>query len=216
VSFKIAKKELIYAQLALVVAIVLQVAVLLMNSSLPLGPQYLLIGTELGMAVLLLASFNIHRPSSLQIQRFTAGAVLGFISFANIGTLLFVLHSLIVDHAVVSGAELLTSAIAIFLTNIIVYALWYWEIDSPGLTSKRWSKNDKDFQFTQQDMKSEFPGWKPEFIDYLYLSVTNAINFASADTRPLTRAAKLLMASQALVSVFTLALVLARAVSILG
>lgn len=215
-SFKITKKELIHAQLALIVAILLQVFVLLMNSSLPLGPQYLLIATELGMAVLLLASLSVHKPSSLQFHRRTAGGVLAFISFTNIGTLLFVLYSLIIDHAVVTGAELLTSAIAIFLTNIVVYALWYWEIDSPGLTSQRWSKNDKDFQFTQQNMKNEFPGWKPEFVDYLYLSVTNAINFAPADTKPVTRNAKLLMASQALVSVFTLALVLARSVSILG
>jgi uncharacterized membrane protein len=215
VSFKITKRELIHAQLALVAAIVLQIVVLLVNSSLTLGPQYLLIATELGMAVLLLASLNVHKPSNLKFHHLTAGAVLAFISFANIGTLLFVLYSLIVDHAIVSGVELLTSAIAIFLTNIIVYALWYWEIDSPGLTSKRWSKHDKDFQFTQQDMKNEFPSWKPEFVDYLYLSVTNAINFAPADAKPLTRSAKLLMASQALVSVFTLALVLARSVSIL-
>jgi uncharacterized membrane protein len=94
--------------------------------------------------------------------------------------------------------------------------LWYWEIDSPGLSGKRWSKHDKDFQFTQQDMKSEFPNWSPEFGDYLYLSVTNALNFAPADTRPITRQAKYLMAGQAVVSVFTLALVIARSVSILG
>lgn len=215
-ALQITKKELIHAQLALVTAIILQVIVLWVTNSLSLGPQYLLIATELGMAVLLLSSLNVHNPSSKNLQKMTAGSLLGFISFANIGTLLFVLYALIIDHAVVSGAELLASAIAIFLTNIIVYALWYWEIDSPGLTSKRWSKHDKDFQFTQQDMKDEFPRWRPEFIDYLYLSITNAVNFAPADTKPLTRAAKLLMASQALVSVFTIALVIARSVSILG
>jgi uncharacterized membrane protein len=102
------------------------------------------------------------------------------------------------------------------MTNIIVFAMWYWEIDSPGLTRTKWSVHDKDFQFTQQNMKKEFPNWQPEFIDYLYLSTTNAINFAPADTKPLTRSAKLLMGSQALISVFTLALVIARSVSILG
>ena len=112
--------------------------------------------------------------------------------------------------------QLLSAALAIFVTNIIVYALWYWEIDSPGLTRKRWSKFDKDFQFTQQDLPNEFPDWQPEFLDYLYLAITNAINFAPADTRPITRQAKMLMASQAIVSVFTLALVIARSVSILS
>ncbi len=138
------------------------------------------------------------------------------ISLANITSLALVLQSLVTGRGEFSGVHLLASAIAIFLTNIIVYALWYWEIDSPGLTSKRWSTSDKDFQFTQQDMVAEFPKWRPEFVDYLYLSVTNAINFAPADARPLTRSAKMLMASQALVSVFTLALVIARSVSILG
>jgi uncharacterized membrane protein len=97
-----------------------------------------------------------------------------------------------------------------------VYALWYWEIDSPGLTRTLWSKYDKDFQFTQQDLEQEFPRWHPQFLDYLYLSITNAVNFAPADARPLTRQAKMLMASQSLISVFTLALVIARSVSILG
>jgi uncharacterized membrane protein len=97
-----------------------------------------------------------------------------------------------------------------------VFGLWYWEIDSPGLTRKHWSVHDKDFQFIQQDKPREFPGWQPTFADYLYLSLTNAINFAAADTRPLSHSAKLLMGTQALVSVFTLAVVIARSVSILG
>lgn len=97
-----------------------------------------------------------------------------------------------------------------------MFALWYWEIDSPGLSGRKWSKHDQDFQFTQQDPGNTFPSWQPTFIDYLYLSLTNAINFAPADARPLTPQAKALMGTQALVSVFTLALVVARSVSILG
>lgn len=215
-SNNIAKHELLQAQFALAGAIFLQVVVLLVNQALDLGPQYLIIATEIGLAILLAASLGTHRKNSRQVRNLTAGALLGFISFANIISLGYVLYALIIGHADVSGLELLVSAIAIFLTNIIVYALWYWEIDSPGLTTKRWSKHDKDFQFTQQDMPKEFPTWRPQFIDYLYLSIINAVNFAPADTRPLTRSAKLLMASQSLVSVFTLALVIARSVSILG
>ena len=215
-ALKISRKELTHAQLALVTAIILQVVVLLVNKNLTLGPQYFIIGTEIGMAVLLFASLNVYSPDSKSLQRITAGGLLGFISFANISSLMLVLYSLIIGHAEVSGGELLASAIAIFATNIIVYGLWYWEIDSPGLTSTQWTKNDKDFQFTQQNMKSEFPGWRPQFVDYLYLSVTNAVNFAPADAKPLSHTAKLLMASQAMVSVFTLALVIARSVSILG
>jgi hypothetical protein len=108
------------------------------------------------------------------------------------------------------------AAIAIFITNIIVFALWYWEIDSPGLSGSKWSKNNQDFLFTQQDLGKDFANWQPSFIDYLYLSVTNAINFAPADSRPITHQAKVLMGTQALVSVFTLALILARSIGVLG
>ena len=101
-------------------------------------------------------------------------------------------------------------------TNDIVFALWYWEIDSPALTRSKWSRSDQDFLFPQQENKDKFEGWRPQFLDYLYLSVTNAINFAPAEAKPLTHGAKMLMATQALVSVFTLALVIARSVNILG
>lgn len=142
--------------------------------------------------------------------------LIGIITAANIGSLALVLNELIRSDRIITGYELLASAIAIFLTNIIVFGLWYWEIDSPGLTGKSWTKNDKDFQFTQQDLAREFPEWQPIFLDYLYLSVTNAINFAPADAKPLTLQAKGLMGMQALVSVFTLALLIARSINILG
>jgi len=215
-KYTISRKEHIHAQIALIGAIGLQIFVLLFNQTLSFGPQYLIIATELGVVILLAATVNAHRADKNNMRNTAAGVLLGLISLANIISLISVLKSLIVGHASIDAAHLLASAIAIFLTNIIVYALWYWEIDSPGLTNSRWSKSDKDFQFTQQDMPNEFSNWRPEFIDYLYLSLTNAVNFAPADTKPLTRAAKLLMASQALVSVFTLALVIARSVSILG
>jgi uncharacterized membrane protein len=212
----IAKRELVHAQIALFVAFALQIVVWKINDELLLGPQYLLIHTEIILALVI--GFTINKPRSRKRDANHAFALilLGLISLGNVISLLLVLHSLVVSHIAITGPELLMSAIAIFITNIIVFALWYWEIDSPGLSRKRWSKNDKDFQFTQQDMKHDFPNWHSEFIDYLYLSVTNAINFAPADARPLTHTAKLLMGSQALISVFTLALVIARSVSILG
>lgn len=213
---RITKSELIQAQVALLVAIVLQVIAWRISEEFLPGSQYLLVLTEIILVVLLGFTANMHKSGPRSIHHAIALVLLGLISVGNISALIFVLHSLIVGHAIIAGAQLLAAAIAIFITNIIVYALWYWEIDSPGLTRVRWSKYDKDFQFIQQDMKHEFQNWRPEFIDYLYLSVTNAINFAPADTKPLTRPAKMLMASQALVSVFTLALVIARSVSILG
>lgn len=216
IHHRISKTELLQAQLALIVAIGLQILTRHLGVNLLPGSQYMIILTEIVLAVLLAFTINTEGTRSKSLHHFFATALLALISIANISGLMFVLRSLIVGHVVLGGEQLLASAIAIFMTNITVYALWYWEIDSPGLTRTRWSKHDKDFQFTQQDKPSEFPKWQPQFGDYMYLSVTNAINFAPADSRPLTLQGKMLMASQALVSVFTLALVLARSVSILG
>ncbi len=215
-NYRIPRVELAQAQLALFAAIGLQIAARYLGNDFVPGSQYFIILAEILLVVVLGFTTNMRLARSRGVHGALAIILLALISFTNISGLAFVLHSLIVGHGSIDGTQLLAVAIAIFLTNIIVYALWYWEIDSPGLTRKTWSKNDKDFQFTQQDMSQEFPQWRPQFGDYLYLSVTNAVNFAPADTRPITRQAKTLMASQALVSVFTLALVIARSVSILG
>lgn len=212
----IGKRELIHAQIALFVAIALQVLVWKINDQLLIGPQYIIIPTEIALAILIGFTANIQSVRKRIVHHTFTSGLLALISIANITSLILVLNSLIVTHATFSGTELLASAIAIFMTNIIVYALWYWEIDSPGLSGKRWSRQDKDFQFVQQDMRKDFPAWQPTFFDYMYVSLTNAINFAPSDARPLTHAAKLLMGSQALVSIFTLALVIARSVNILG
>jgi hypothetical protein len=213
---KITRRELLQAQIALFLAIGLQIITREIGSDVLPGSQFLIILTELALALMIGLTVNKHKAHSWGLYHFVSVVLLGLISVANISGLIYVLHSLIVNHATLSGEELLAAGIAIFITNIIVYALWYWEIDSPGLTRTLWSKFDKDFQFTQQDLKHEFPDWQAQFGDYLYLSISNAINFAPADVRPLTLQAKALMASQSMVSVFTLALLIARSVSILG
>lgn len=212
----ITRQDLWLAEGALCVAIALQIAVGAIGPGLTYGPQYLIIATEIALAIIISFSAGKRHLDSNLLHRPLSYLLLGLISAANISSFVLVARLLITTSAHLSGEELLVSAVAIFLTNIIVFSLWYWEIDSPGLSGKKWSKHDKDFQFTQQDLEKDFPNWRPTLADYLYLSVTNAINFAPADTRPLTTGAKALMGVQALVSVFTLALVLARSVSVLG
>ncbi len=211
----LAKKEIFHAQVVILVAIGLQMLVWRINEDL-FGPQYMIVLIEVFLALTIGFTASSERLRSNGVHHVLSVGLLGLVSIANIGALIVVLQSLVVGHLILTGLQLLVAALAIFATNIIVFALWYWEIDSPGLTKRHWSKHDKDFQFTQQDRGAEFEDWQPEFLDYLYLAVTNAINFAPADTRPLTHQAKFLMGLQALVSVFTLALVIARSVSIIG
>jgi uncharacterized membrane protein len=208
--------ELVQAQIALLVAIGLQVLARRLGTDVVPGTHSFIIATELVLAVLIALTVNFRPDKGKGMYHVFAVLMLGIISVANASGLVYVLHSLITQHGTLNGTSLLASSLAIFITNIIVFGLWYWEIDSPGLTRTRWSRHDKDFQFTQQNLRLEFPNWQPEFADYLFMSITNAVNFAPADTKPLTKQAKVLMALQALVSVFTLALLIARSVSILG
>jgi uncharacterized membrane protein len=211
---RVTRKELWLAEGVLFLAILLQIAVWAIGPELT-AIQYIILTTEVALAVVIgftstrreVKQSPLHRPASLLL--------LALVSLANISSFVGVVYSLLTGHHL-TGPELLISAVAVFLTNIIVFAVWYWELDSPGLSGSKWSQYSKDFQFTQQDMPEEFPSWQPGLIDYMYLSLTNAINFAPADTRPLTPQAKSLMGIQALVSIFALSLILARSITVLG
>lgn len=212
----ITKNELRLAQFVLVIAIILQIALYYTGRDLSFGPHYLIIVTEIVLATLLSFTSTSRHKKESSLHKNASILLLGLISVANISSFFLVGRTLILGTVSITGYELLVSAIAIFLTNIIVFALWYWEIDSPGLTGRKWSKHDMDFQFPQQEPNANFPGWQPSFGDYLYISSTNAINFASAEAKPLTGQAKGLMGLQAMISAFTLALMIARSVNIIG
>lgn len=215
VAMKPSRLELIEAQAALFGAIGLQVIVWRINHGFLAQPQYLVILVEVILALLLGFTSSVKSLRGRSLQHGAATVVIGLITFANFASLAIVIYALI-SGDLTDGPSLLGSAIAIFFTNVIVYALWYWEIDSPGLTNRKWTKSDKDFQFVQQDIGREFSHWQPEFVDYFYISIINSINGATASAHPITKQAKILVATQAIISIFTLALVVARSVSILG
>ncbi len=215
ISMKLTRSEIIQAQCALIVAILLQIAVWRMNHEMFSNFQYIIIVVELALTLLIGLTTGTKNTHGRALYHGASTALLGVVTVANFASLTVVVYALVTGH-ITDGAALLGSALAIFFTNVIVYALWYWEIDSPGLTNRQWTKSDKDFQFTQHNLPHEFPGWKPEFVDYLYISVINSLNGANTGAQALTKQAKMLMATQAAISIFTLALVVARSVGILG
>lgn len=214
-NIKPSKSELFEAQIALLCAIGLQIVVWRINHHVFSELQYIIIAVEIALALVLGLTSSIKNLRGRSLQHTSATVLIGFMTLVNFTSLAVVVYALLAGHAT-EGVALLGTALAIFFTNVIVYALWYWEIDSPGLTNRRWTKADKDFQFTQQSMPDEFPDWRPEFADYLYISVINSLNGATTSAHPLTKQAKMLMATQAAISIFTLALVVARSVGILG
>jgi hypothetical protein len=155
-----------------------------------------------------------RRHTGAEIPHRTISVLLiGLVSLANAGQLGLLIKALI-NGSVLPGKSLLTGTLAIFLTNIIMFGLWFWELGSPGLSGRHRSDSDDHFLFPQNQIKT--PHWRPSFTDYLYTSLTNSTAFSPTDTMPLTHSAKILMSTQALISLLTVVLVTARAVNILG
>jgi hypothetical protein len=116
---------------------------------------------------------------------------------------------------------LVKSALLIWVTNVVAFAVWYWEIDRGGPFARAPEHEREaeraDLLFPQ--MTVDLPGWKgwlPGFTDYLFVSFTAATAFSPTDTMPLTHTAKTVMAIQSITALLTVGLVIARAVNILG
>ena len=209
----IGRRELWHAQLVFLLAVILQFTI----------PHQLRVGDRYTIAIIelvLVGGIGITAPkrhiSFKGFNRTIAILLIGFLSFANISSLVLVINGLL-NGSQVAGRQLVPAAFAIFITNIIVFSLWYWELDSPGLTGVKKHDARPKFDFPQLESKlKEAEGWEPTFFDYLYVSITNASAFSPTDTLPLTHAVKAIMSIQALISLLTVVLVTARAVNILG
>jgi hypothetical protein len=115
-----------------------------------------------------------------------------------------------------SASELLAAGTAVWFSNIIAFALLYWEVDGGGAAARAHQIPDQaDFAFPQQsNPRLARPNWRPLFVDYLYLGFTNATAFSPTDVMPLAPWAKLTMAVQSFISIAILGLVIARAVNV--
>lgn len=203
-----------HVQTAVLVALVLQ---LVLPDRFVVGPRYLLPVLE----ALLLALLAITTPRLPEFRstrrKLYAISLIALISGANIYSLQKVVMDLLAGGRISNGHQLILASINIFLTNIIIFGLWYWEMDGggPGLRRGR-PHHQRDFLYPQMRDAGMYPNWHPTFIDYLYLSYNNASTFGPGDTLPTSRRAKMLMLSQSMVSVTTLVLVAARAIGILS
>ena len=201
---------------ALVAAIGLQLGI---PRSYTVVPRWPLIGLEVLLLVVLICLNPVRLTRSTLVGKYASWVLLGAMTLDN------TLSAVLLDMRILTGEVsnkppvLLGSGAAIFGTNIIVFGIWYWELDRGGPFARRAGQQPyPDFMFPQMNpdtAKLGKPGWRPTFIDYLYVSLTNAVAFSPTDTMPLARWAKGMMAVQSLVALTTLALVFARAVNVL-
>jgi uncharacterized membrane protein len=189
---------------------------LTLPDQLTLGPNWLLPAVEgallLGLAAVSPHPAIRHHPR----RRQTALGLIALVSAVNTFSLVLLCKHLI-DGGSTSGRNLIASGAVLWLTNVLLFGLWYWELDRGGPADREGHVDAvPDFLFPQMtEQRWAPPGWEPGLVDYLYTSFTNATAFSPTDTMPLTPAAKWLMSAQALTSLVTVGLVVARAVNIL-
>ena len=144
-------------------------------------------------------------------------ATIGLVSAANAASIGLLIH-LLLNGASPNASPLLRAAVHMWVVNVLLFALWYWQLDAGGpLQRPTCLPAQRDFLFPQQTEPAlAESGWRPLFLDYLYVSFTNAAAFSPTDTMPLSRWAKMLMLVQSAISLSLAVMVVARAVNILG
>jgi hypothetical protein len=213
------------AALAVLVAIALYAAL----------PQRLLLAPRLVVPLLEAALFVplvIANPRRMTRQnrwlRNLSIALVLLIAATNAGSLMLLIRAL-VSGAANQGTELLLAAAEVWMTNVLVFALAYWELDRGGPVVRTHTARPRlptaDFRFPQDEdhdavnevavRSAAKSGWVPGFIDYLYVSVTNSSAFSPTDTMPLSPRAKVLMAVESVSALMLSVLVISRGISLL-
>jgi hypothetical protein len=211
--------------LAVVVA---GVAYALLPNSVLFLPRLVIPAAELVLLAALLVTNPTRMIRRTRWSRIASATLISLIISANLVALGLLVAALTKKST--AGGDLLVAAMQVWLTNVIGFALLYWELDRGGPVTRREARRDKlppaDWRFSQDENddtvtevaagSSKTSGWIPIFLDYLYLSLTNSSAFSPTDTMPLTNRAKALMGLEATAALLTSLLVIARAVGSLG
>jgi hypothetical protein len=191
---------------------------LALPKSLIVGPTWLLLTL---MVVLLVPTVVSHRLGHLSLNRILGFATTLLITCALIGSVVLLVHAL-PSHKE-PPLQLLSSAALLWITNVIVFALWYWRIDGGGPTRRHdhYEFGSNSFLFPQMQIPREERGdfacvrWRPHFVDYLFVAFTQSSTFGPTDAPLLARWAKVLAMIQAFISLSIVVLLISRAVGAL-
>jgi hypothetical protein len=201
-------------QLVLAAAIFLDLS---LTGRVTLGPNWLAPALE-ALALLGLTMASPHpRVRDSLLRRRLALMLIAIVTAANSYSLIQLCHYLL-QGGKANGHALIGSGVVLWVTNVLLFGVWYWQLDGGGPTARHHKrKPHPDFLFVQMTEAEFAPrGWHPTLVDYLYTSFTNATAFSPTDTMPLTPLAKALMSAQSLTALVTIGLVVARAVNILN
>jgi hypothetical protein len=210
-SNEVEEEEVVPSVAALIGILLTGLLYLVLPPNLIVGPNWLLLLVEAIFVVPLMIDILTTWNLSHTARRILVLIPLGMSTVALVlGVALLILTLPTDTHA----TNLLRSAALLWSFDILVFALWYWEIDGGGPWKRHLSGHKAaDFVFPQQ---TNGKSWEPHFFDYLFLAFTNATAFSPADTYPLTKTAKAMMMLEALLAIIVIGLLVARSVNILG
>jgi uncharacterized membrane protein len=200
------------AAAAIVAVVVVQLA---LPQSLTFGSRALLPALEVALLAVILATNRRRLTATSKDMRFASVGLIALMAVANSLSLGLLVNALL-NGSATSGHRLILAALGIWLTNVVVFALLYWELDRKGVHARSTgTAGDEELLFPQMTLPRH-AAWMPVFGDYLYVSFTNSTAFSPTDTMPLSSRIKMAMLVQSLLSLVTIGLVGARAVNILG
>ena len=203
-------------------AAVTLLALILLQVTLPepltLGPRWVLPGVQAAILVVLTVANPRRIDRDAPTLRILGLLLIAVASLANAVSVVRLVAAIVGGGGTENAAALLTSGGVIWTTNVLTFAVWYWELDRGGPADRAHGVDPyPDFLFPQMSSPELAPrDWEPRFADYLYVSFTNATAFSPTDTLPLSRWAKFAMMLQSAISLATAALVVARAINVLG
>ena len=183
------------------------------------GPIWLL---PTVIVVLLVPTVVSHRVGKISLNRILGFVINGITTLALMGSVILLVR-LLPSHRE-SPLQLLRSGGLLWVTNVIVFALWYWRLDGGGPTLRHKLKKfgSTSFLFPQMqiphDERGEFACalWRPRFVDYLFVAFTQSSTFGPTDSPLLARWAKVLAMIQILISLSIVVLLISAAVGEIG
>jgi hypothetical protein len=191
---------------------VLGVAYALVSDRLTLGPPWWM----LVLAVLAIVGSRLLRwRGFIHATRWIALGSLSAITLALTVSAGYLVDGLLRHNE--EAGDLLRGGGLLWITNLLTFSLWYWEVDGGGPAHRHiGSRGSTDFAFPQKVLggKDE-AGWMPDFLDYLFLAFNTSTAFSPTDTMVLARRAKLLMMYQSIISLVTVVVLVARAINAL-
>jgi hypothetical protein len=195
----------------LLTVIVIGVLLSIISENLTLGPRWTIVLIVLILLVpMVISMVRGHH----EWTRVLSLGITGVITLGLVSSVSFLIYALFQHTA--SAASLFRSAGVLWIVNIGVFTVWYWEIDRGGPLKRHIGKSEpSDFLFPQ--MTFEIPGWEkwtPSFLDYLYLAFNTNTAFSPTDTMVISKRAKIFMMIQSSISLLIVAVLAARAINI--